>query len=64
MAIRNKKNKLEKELENLARAGINNNREAGFSGVITNRIDYINKELSNILVLRKNKLIENIEVLY
>jgi hypothetical protein len=38
--------------------------EAGFSGVIANGIDYINKKLSNIFVLRKNKLIKNIEILY
>jgi hypothetical protein len=38
-------------------------REAGFGSTITNRIDYINKELSNRFVLRKNKLIENIEIL-
>jgi hypothetical protein len=28
-------------------AGVNSNREAGFSGVIANGIDYISNELSN-----------------
>jgi hypothetical protein len=43
---------------------IGSDREAGFGGIITNRIDYINKKLLNIFVLRKNKLIEDIKILY
>jgi hypothetical protein len=54
--------RLERGLENPARAGINSNGEAGFGGAIANGIDYISKELSNILILRKNRLVENIEV--
>jgi hypothetical protein len=36
--------------------------EAGFGSTIANGIDYINKELLNIFVLRRNRLIEDIEV--
>jgi hypothetical protein len=50
-------------LENPARAGVDSDREAGFSGAIANGIDYINKILSNIFVLRKNKPVKNIEIL-
>jgi hypothetical protein len=57
------KNKLEKRLENPARAGINSNKKAGFGGAIANGIDYINKELSNALILRRNRLVKDIEIL-
>jgi hypothetical protein len=49
-------------LENLAHASVDSDGEAGFSGAITNRIDYINKKLSNIFVLRRNRLVKDIEI--